>query len=113
MNLKRIFAVLAVAIALATPATAGQLTSMQLHGLAPGSYAVSIFGLIKMTIYMQRGGSISGVTSKQKRDTGVWTVDGDKLCIRWNRWLKKKNRCIVLSGANGSYSGGGVYIRKI
>ncbi len=95
------------------PASAGQLNATQLKGLAPGNYAVSIYGLVKMTINMQPGGNISGVTSKKKRDTGFWSVNGNQLCIRWNRWLKKKTRCTALSGANGTYSGGGLYIRKI
>jgi hypothetical protein len=99
--------------ALGAPAAAGPLTATEIRALAPGSYAVSIYGLVKMTINMQSGGFISGVTSRQKRDTGVWSVEGDKLCIRWNRWLKKKTRCTSLSGQKGTYSGGGLYIRKI
>jgi hypothetical protein len=113
MTLKTTFAALAVLTSLAMPSSAGSLTSAELRALAPGNYAVSIYGLVKMTISMQSGGSISGVTSKKKRDSGYWTVNGDKLCIRWNRWLKKKTRCTSLSGKNGTYSGGGLYIRKI
>jgi hypothetical protein len=110
---KTTFAALAVCATLTTPASAGSLSAAELKALAPGTYAVSIYGFIKMTISMQPGGNISGITSKKKRDTGYWSVDGDRLCIRWNRWLKKKTRCTSLSGENGTYSGGGLYIRKI
>jgi hypothetical protein len=113
MTPKTPIAVALILAALAAPASAGQLNSQQLRSLAPGSYAVSIYGLIKMTIRMQPGGSISGTTSKKKSDTGIWTVSGEKLCIRWNRWLKGKQRCTSLSGQAGTYSGGGLYIRKI
>jgi hypothetical protein len=113
MILKHPLATVALIALLATPSAAAPLTPAELKALAPGSYAVSIYGLVKMTISMQPGGNISGVTSKKKRDTGFWSVNGDKLCIRWNRWLKKKTRCTTLSGKNGTYSGGGLYIRKI
>ncbi len=113
MTLKTFSAAAIIIAALASPAAAEKLSAVQLRGLAPGTYAVSIYGFIKMTISLQSGGNISGVTSKKKRDTGNWSVDGDKLCIRWNRWLSKKTRCTALSGENGTYSGGGLYIRKI
>jgi hypothetical protein len=113
MTFKITFAAAALCVAFAAPVSAASLTSAELRALAPGNYAVSIYGLVKMTISMQSGGSISGITSKKKRDSGFWSVSGDKLCIRWNRWLKKKTRCTSLSGKNGTYSGGGLYIRKI
>ncbi len=113
MTFKKTLAAVALCLAFAAPVSAASLTSAELRALAPGNYAVSIYGLVKMTISMQPGGSISGVTSKKKRDSGFWSVSGDRLCIRWNRWLKKKTRCASLSGKNGTYSGGGLYIRKI
>ncbi len=113
MLFKSTLATLAVVIALVSPAAAGSLSATEIKALAPGTYAVSIYGFIKMTINLQPGGTISGVTSKKKRDNGYWSVNGDKLCIRWNRWLKKKTRCTGLSGEKGTYSGGGLYIRKI
>ena len=113
MTLKTVLAAAVLCAALSAPASAGQLNAQQLRNLAPGSYAVSIYGLIKMTIRMQSSGNISGTTSKRKSDTGIWSVSGEKLCIRWTRWLKGKQRCTALSGDNGVYSGGGLYIRKI
>jgi hypothetical protein len=113
MTLRMTLAGALLCVAFAAPVSAASLTAAELRALAPGNYAVSIYGLVKMTISMQRGGSISGVTSKRKRDSGFWSVNGNQLCIRWNRWLKKKTRCASLSGKNGTYSGGGLYIRKI
>jgi hypothetical protein len=113
MSFKTILAAFALVGLVTMPASAASLTAAELKALAPGSYAVSIYGFIKMTINLQPGGSITGVTSKKKRDSGYWTVDGNKLCIRWNRWLKKSTRCITLSGKNGVYASSGVSIRKI
>jgi hypothetical protein len=114
MNLKTPFAAALVLAAIATPTLAAdKLNAKELRGLAPGSYAVSVMGLVKMTVSLHPGGGLSGVTSKKKRDTGVWSVRGERLCVRFNRWLQGTQRCAALSGDNGSYSGGGLYIRKI
>jgi hypothetical protein len=114
MTLKAPFATALILAALATSSIAGdKLNANELRGLAPGKYAVSIYGLVKLNINLQSSGSITGTTSKKKTDSGVWSVNGEKLCIRFNRWLKGKQRCTALSGNNGTYSGGGLYIRKI
>jgi hypothetical protein len=114
MTMKTPFAAALILAAVASPSfAADQLTAQELRALAPGSYAVSIYGLVKMNISMNSGGGITGVTSKKKRDTGVWSVNGEKLCIRWTRWLKGKTRCTSLSGDGRTLSGGGLYIRKI
>jgi hypothetical protein len=114
MTLKTPFAVALLVAALATPTLAAdKLNAQELRGLAPGSYAVSVMGLVNMRVSLRPGGGLSGVTSKQKRDSGVWSVKGERLCVQFNKWLKGKQRCAALSGDNGSYSGGGLYIRKI
>jgi hypothetical protein len=99
---------------LSVPAQAEQLSAAQIKALAPGTYAVSVYGLVKLRISFRPGGGLSGLNlRKQKTDTGTWSVQGEKLCIKWNRWLKGKTRCAALSGENGSYSGGGLSIQKI
>ena len=114
MTIKTPFAAALILAAFVLPGFAGEkLNDQQLRGLAPGKYAVSIYGLVKLNISLQSSGAIYGTTSKKKTDTGIWSVNGEKLCIRFNRWLKGKQRCTALSGDNGSYSGGGLYIRKI
>lgn len=111
---KLIVAASLLTLASMSPAMAAdKLSAAEIRQLAPGSYKVSVYGLVKLQINFQTGGTISGINSKNKRDTGVWSVEGEKLCIRWNKWLKGKQRCTGLSGENGTYSGGGLYIRKI
>jgi hypothetical protein len=114
MNYKT-FAAAGLVLATLTAPTfaADKLSPAEIRGLAPGTYAVSVYGLVKLQISFQPGGAISGINGKKKRDTGVWSVEGEKLCIKWTRWLKGKQRCTALSGDNGAYSGGGLYIRKI
>jgi hypothetical protein len=103
---------LAAAI-VATPVTAATLTAQDIQKLAPGRYLVSVLGVKKYTISFQPNGTLFGVKKNGKTDTGVWSVQGQKLCIKFTRWLKGKTRCSSISGGNGSYSGSGLSIRKI
>jgi hypothetical protein len=99
---------------LSFPALAGEaLKSQDLRRLAPGRYAVTVMGLVNMTVSLRPNGVITGVTSKGKRDTGHWQVKGNSFCVAWNRWLNGKRRCANLSGGNGTYSGGGLWLQRI
>jgi hypothetical protein len=114
MKMKTSLATALVFCALSTQATLAEpLSAQDIRKLAPGQYHVNIMGLVKMTVALRTNGSISGKTSKGKRDTGSWSVQGEKFCVTWNRWLKAKRRCSALTGANGSYSGSGFSLRRI
>jgi hypothetical protein len=114
MRLKVIVAAATFYLAFVAPVSAATLTAAELYALAPGRYEISIYGYYKMVVSMQPGGSISGETvKKKKRDSGSWSVNGNKLCIRWNRWQKKKTNCATVSGKNGIYSSSVLSIRKI
>jgi hypothetical protein len=114
MNLKTPLAAALVFCALSVPSFAGEALSAQdIQKLAPGRYAVSLLGLVNMTVSMRPGGTISGTTNKGKRDTGVWSVQGRMLCVSWSKWLNGQRKCAALRGANGSYSGGGMSMRRI
>lgn len=103
-----------VLCALSVPSFAGEaLQSQDLRRLAPGRYSVSVLGLVNMTVSLRTNGVITGVTSKGKRDTGYWHIKGNSFCVAWNRWLKGKRRCANLSGSNGTYSGGGLWLQRI
>jgi hypothetical protein len=100
--------------ALTFPSLAGEaLQSQDLRKLAPGRYAVSVMGMVNMTVSLRPNGVITGETSKGKRDTGYWQIKGNSFCVAWNRWLSGKRRCANLSGGNGTYSGGGLWLQRI
>lgn len=100
-------------VVLSVPSIAGdKLSPSEIRNLAPGRYNVSVLGLVSMTVSMRPNGTITGVADG-KKDHGVWSVRGQKLCVAWNKWVGGKQRCASLSGGNGSYSGGGLYLRKI
>ena len=113
MNLKTPFAAALLLCAFSMPVLADSLSAQDLRKLAPGRYAVSVMGLVNMTVSMRPNGRIHGTTSEGKRDTGSWTIQGERLCVAWNKWLGGTRRCATLKGGNGSYSGGGLYLRRI
>jgi hypothetical protein len=103
-----------VLCALTLPSIAGDaLKPHELRKLAPGRYSVSVMGMVNMTVSLRPNGVITGVTSKGKRDTGYWQINGNSFCVAWNRWLGGKRRCTSLSGGNGNYSGGGLWLQRI
>jgi hypothetical protein len=111
-----LFAVLALLASLSTvPATAlagDVLSAQEIRKLAPGRYAVNVMGLVNMVVSMRPNGVITGKANGQT-DTGFWYVQGQKLCVAWNKWNDGKRRCAVLSGDGGQYAGGGMSIRRI
>ncbi|MCA0432411.1 MAG: hypothetical protein LCH46_04015 [Proteobacteria bacterium] len=113
MTMKNALLAAAAFVALSVPALAGEtLTSKELRGLAPGRYAVSVMGIYEITVSIRRNGTITGIKGDEK-DHGRWSVRGQKLCVAWNNWVGGKQRCASLSGGNGAYSGGGLYLRRI
>jgi hypothetical protein len=109
---KTIAAALALALCAAPALAAEKLSAQELKKLAPGRYAVNVMGIVNLTVSMRPNGTLTGVNGKDK-DRGVWSVRGEKLCVAWNDWLGGKQRCAALKGQNGSYSGGGLWLRKI
>jgi hypothetical protein len=105
-------AALALCASLATATAGDALTPTELRKLAPGRYAVNVMGLVNMVVSMRPNGVITG-EAKGERDRGNWSVQGQKLCVAWSKWNGGKRRCAALSGDAGSYSGGGLSMRRI
>jgi hypothetical protein len=113
MKLVQSLAAALLALTLINPAMAGgPLSPQDIKNLAPGRYAVNVMGLVSLTVSMRPNGVIVG-EAKGKRDSGVWLVQGQKLCVAWNNWYSGKRRCVKLSGSNGAYQGGGLSMRRI
>jgi hypothetical protein len=71
MTLKTPFAAALILAALAMPSFAGdKLNGQQLRGLAPGKYAVSIYGLVKLNINLQSSGTITAKSSASVSTVG-------------------------------------------
>jgi hypothetical protein len=98
--------------ALAVPSWAETLSAQDIRRLAPGQYAVNVMGLVSMTVTLRPNGSIFGI-AKGERDRGRWSVQGQRLCIAWNKWLNGATKCSSLRGGKGRYSGSGLSFSRI
>lgn len=107
-----LLAVAAVCFSLSAASAGDALSPAELRKLAPGRYAVNVMGLVNMVVSMRSNGSIVG-EAKGQRDSGSWSVQGQKLCVAWNKWNGGKRRCSTLTGDAGRYSGGGLSMRRI
>lgn len=88
------------------------LSAAELQRLAPGRYVVTLYNAVSMTITMKPNGTVVGA-SKSERDSGTWTMSGDKLCIAWHKWLGGQARCSGLVRSGGQYHGSGFTFRRI
>ena len=107
-----LLAALAVCAFMSAASAGDALSPSELRRLAPGRYAVNVMGLVSMVVSMRPNGIIVG-EAEGERDSGNWTVQGQKLCVAWNKWNAGKRRCSTLTGDAGRYSGGGLSMRRI
>ena len=96
---------LAVAVAcvrlLAPPgsATAGDLDSNWIKDLFPGIYEAKVQGtMVNFAGYSN--GWLNGAT-RFDQDRGRWYVQGDQLCVSWEKWTSGKAMCGSISQAGG------------
>jgi hypothetical protein len=112
MSKSPLLAALAICAFVSTASAGDALSPSELRKLAPGRYAVNVMGLVNMVVSMRPNGVITG-EAKGERDRGYWTVQGQKLCVAWNKWNGGKRRCAALTGDAGRYAGGGLSMRRI
>lgn len=111
--MKRFLSAAAVLLLLSIPASAGaNLTSSELQRLAPGRYVVTLYNAVSMTVTMKPNGTVLG-SAEAGRDTGTWTLSGNKLCIAWHKWLGGHARCSGLVSDGRQYHGNGFTFRRI
>lgn len=99
------------AVSAAGTANAGEtLKSHEIKKFVPGRATAKIMGS-KVSISMSRGGSLSAKWDGE-RDTGTWRVSGDRLCIKFNKWMNGATRCSSVTRAGNSYQVAGVTFSK-
>jgi hypothetical protein len=111
---KFVFAAICAAAAgfgFVAPAAAGEvLKSHEIKKFVPGSATAQIMGS-NVSISMSRSGRLSAKWDGE-RDTGTWRVNGDQLCIRFNKWMNGATRCSAVTKAGNSYRVAGVTFSK-
>jgi hypothetical protein len=113
MHLKSILAAAALLLTVIQPSFAGSsLSATELKRLAPGRYYVTLYNAVSMTVILKPNGTVSGA-SKTERDSGIWRLSGNQLCIGWNKWLGGQTRCSGLTSEGGYYRGSGFTFKRI
>jgi hypothetical protein len=109
---KSAMAAAAILLSVSASSYAGDvLSSNELKQLASGRFLVSVYGT-SMTVTLRPNGSILGA-AKGESDSGHWNLNGNRLCIGWNRWLGGKTRCSSLVSQVGYYQGSGFTFKRI
>ncbi len=91
--------------ALAGPVKAdGVLTAAELKKLVPGNYHV-VAGPISIAVKLAKGGVISGATDQGDKDTGRWHISGDRMCVKFKKWLDHQQKCEGLTQAGNELKG--------
>jgi hypothetical protein len=91
-------------------AQAQDLTSKDLRNLFPGNYSVVIYNIFTVQVTMGKNGELNGL-SRGKRDTGRWSIEGNKFCLLWKSWTKGKKGCSTLKRDGGYIKGDGFYFK--
>ncbi len=88
------------------------LSPADLKKLAPATYNVSVAESVKAIVKLTGGGGISVATNKGERDTGRWSIQGNKLCVVFKHLLDHKPNCSTLTNENGMIHGDGFSARR-
>ena len=88
------------------------LVAAQIKSLVPGRYRVTLLGVASMTVSLRSNGTVLGA-AQGAIDSGHWKLNGNEICISWNRWLGGSARCSGLSSETGYYQGNGFTITPV
>jgi hypothetical protein len=86
------------------------LSAKEIKKFVPGRAKAKIMGS-KVTMRMSRGGSLSAKWDGE-RDTGVWRVAKNQLCIKFKKWMNGATRCSSVSRIGNSYRVAGITFSK-
>ncbi len=86
------------------------LSAKEIKKFIPGRAKAKIMGS-KVTMRMSRGGSLSAKWDGE-RDTGVWRVAKNQLCIKFKKWMNGATRCSSVSRTGNSYRVAGITFSK-
>ena len=109
-SLKAAFLFSALVLA-AGSAQADTMEGSEIRKLFPGTYHVSVADNLSLTVVFTKGGGVSAVTNKGDKDSGRWSVSGDKLCVVFRRWLDHNTHCSKLTETASGIHGDGFTVR--
>ena len=93
-----------------TSSAGEMLSAKEIKRFIPGRAKAKIMGS-KVTMRMSRGGYLSARWDG-KRDTGIWRVTKNQLCIKFKKWMNGATRCSSVSRSGNSYRVAGITFSK-
>ncbi len=102
-----------------TAGTAGAGTARGLRAIFSGARThVRPESLVSYVVDFKAGGALWGSKEElisqgsaeyyvYEKDTGVWSIRGKRLCLKWNNWDKRKTLCYAIKGRGKSYTASG------
>lgn len=91
----------------------GGLSAAEIRKLIPGRYHAEAAPGVSVDVTLSAGGAISGVSNKGDKDSGRWSISGDKICVVFKHWLDHQKHCSGLSHENGQIKGEGFYAKPL
>jgi len=111
-SLKFLSLVCLVHAGVATATAADKLSSAEIRKLLTGTYHVSVADSVSAVAVFTSGNGISVATNKGEKDTGRWSISGNKVCVQFKHMLDHKNSCSSLVNDGGAIRGNGFTARR-
>ena len=97
---------------LAGTAMAEPMSAAEIKKLVPGNYSLSVADSVKASARLKRGGGLFVSTDRGERDSGHWSIAGNKMCVVFKHLLDHKTHCSALTYDNGMIRGDGFTARR-
>jgi hypothetical protein len=97
---------------IASATAADKLTAAEIRKLLSGTYRVSVADSVSAIAVFTSGNGISVTTNKGEKDTGRWSISGNKVCVQFKHMLDRQNKCSSLINDGGAIRGNGFTARR-
>ena len=108
MSYKSAIAIFGSLVAFSSVAVADTMSAAEIRKLAPGTYHVSVADSVKAVVVLKTNGSLTLTTDKGEKDTGRWSVSGDKFCVVFKHLLDHKQHCSPMTRDGNLLRGDGL-----
>ena len=111
-SFKFISAVFIACACITTATAADKLSAAEIRKLLSGTYHVSVADSVTAVAVFTSGNGIAVTTNKGEKDTGRWSISGNKVCVQFKHMLDHKNSCSSLVNDGGAIRGNGFTARR-
>jgi len=95
-------AIISVSAACGTASAESRLSGKEIRSLFPGNFQARVDNAMNVTVRAHANGTLAGELMG-RRDTGIWSINGNQLCIRWSVWLGGTTKCRYVERAGNTF----------